>query len=332
MAAAPTPTLGVDNSVEAVARGLVESEERREKAARAPVKAAAPQPPVEEPEPEPVEEPTEGEEPAADEPVEGEGEEVTEPTEDEAAETLPAYTVPGEEKPVPVDELISGYLRTKDYTQKTMAVASERTSIAQERKQFAVEREQVAARLGPLIQQAVQMLDAEDPRALEELRVTDPGAWSARMVARQQQIDATQRLMAEQKALAEQALTDRIPQERTALAAAEPAFAKDFATAYKATGEYVLAQGFTPAEWNEVTDHRVVRLAHKAMRYDQLTTRKAPEVKKQLSQLPKVARPGAAKHPGQVKAEKAAAHREAAFKSGRVEDIAAYLERALPSQ
>jgi hypothetical protein len=327
MAAAPAPTLGVSDSdsVEAVARGLLEAEER----AAQPVKAAAPQPPVEEPEQtEEIAEPGEAEEPAADEPVEGEEGEPEAADGEQSA--LPAYAVPGEENPVPVDELISGYLRQKDYTQKTMLTANERKAVEQERRQFNIEREQVAARIGPLLQRVTAMLDSEDPRALEELRVTDPGAWSARMVSRQQQIESVQRLAAEQQALSQQAMAERIPQERAALAASEPAFAKDFAGSYRATGEYVLAQGFTPAEWNEVTDHRLVRMAHKAMRYDQLTTRKAPEVKKQLAALPKVARPGSPKPAGQVKAEKMRANRDAALKSGKVEDVARYLESAHP--
>lgn len=327
-AAAPPPTLGADDSVESVARGLVETEG----ASARPVKAAAPQPPAETPPEEPEAEPVESDEPKPDETVDGEepaeGEEAPA---DEAADALPAYTVPGEEKPVPVDELVSGYLRQKDYTQKTMAVSAERTQFQSEKKQFWTEVEAVKARIGQLVGEAVQALEGQDLAALNELRVTDPGAWSAQMLARQQQIARVQQLQAEQQSLVQMELAERVPQERAALAASIPEFAKDFAGVYKATGEYVLAQGFTPAEWNQVTDHRQVRMAYKAMRYDQLATRKAPEVKKQLSTLPKVARPGSPKAPGQVKAEQVRAQRDAAYKSGRVEDIAKLIERALPA-
>lgn len=273
-------------------------------------------------EPEPDEAPAEAEAPEAEEP---EAEPEPEPT-----DTFTVQTPDGPQQ-VKLDELISGYTRHSDYTRKTQAVAAERQAIAQERRRFAAEQQAVAERIGPLIQATMQALEAEDVAGLEELKLTDPGAWSARMVERQHRAEHAARLREEQVRLQAEARAAAVPLERQALASKAPEFTRDFAGVYSRVGAYVMASGFTPDEWNGLIDHRQVLMAYKAMKYDELATRaRQPKVKQRLERLPRAARPGVPKAPGEQRRDRVVAARKDAFERGTVESIARYLEQSQP--
>jgi predicted ribosome quality control (RQC) complex YloA/Tae2 family protein len=63
------------------------------------------------------------------------------------------YTVrvDGEEVEVTIDELLSGYSRTQDYTRKTMALADQRKSLETELEQIRQERAQLTQVLSKLM-------------------------------------------------------------------------------------------------------------------------------------------------------------------------------------
>ena len=87
----------------------------------------------------------------------------------------------------------------------------------------------------------------------------------------------------------------RVPHEREALMAVNPAFKRDFFGEYERLGRYAIAPdggGLRPEEWDLVDDHRHINLVWKAREYDLATRKTAPELKKKLARKPQPPRSG----------------------------------------
>lgn len=283
-----------------------------------------------------------GDEPADDEalaePVEGEIDDAdldAEPSDDETPEVDPADPLirfdDGTE--LALSEVKRGFLRQSDYTRKTQETAELRKAVEAERAQYLAEKKQVSDQLGPLIQQAIAVL--ENPSALaelEELRQIDPGAYAVKMMDRQQKQAQLQQLEWQRRQLAEAAEREEAErfqreraetanQSRAVLMEKIPAAKKDFATWYRDLGRYVLEQGIPAESWDNEVDHHVITLAWKAMQYD-AATRKTPATEKRLRNAPQTMRPGAARPPGHARERDLREATERAHKSGTVEDLA----------
>lgn len=289
--------------------------------------------------------PSESAEQAQDDPEpEGEPEEEgeTEPSEDEEQpeededqneETPQAFTVKvnGEEKQVPVEELVRGYQRHADYTQKTQALADERRQFEQESQSVKQQRGQ----LEQLIQDVTARITELTPPPVdwERLRATDPiefaSQWAQHQMRQQEmaQYQQAAEYLAGQKA-EEQAAAQReaVSQEAEKLIEAIPEW-KDPGKARaekQKLRDYGRSLGFTDQEIASVLDHRVVVLLRNAQKYEDMMKQK-PVAKARIESAP-VLKPGTTSRP---KVTELTRMKQRLAKTGRVEDAASVFEQFL---
>jgi hypothetical protein len=215
---------------------------------------------------------------ASDEPDE-EGDQAEEEAEaEEEQEHIYTVKVDGTEVEVPASELVKGYQRQQDYTQKTMALAEERKALTQEFEQARTERVQYLQGLQALEHQLTALqpqrpdfdrLYAENP--VEAARVEYE--WrkyedSMRTISAEKQKVAQIEEMAQAQQIAqmveqnrERLLNERLPEWK------DPNKAKRDRDAIRQT---LVAEGFTPEELNQLYDDRMVKIAWKAAQYDQM--------------------------------------------------------------
>lgn len=188
--------------------------------------------------------------------------------------------VDGEEVAVTLDELKSGYSRTKDYTKKTTELANQRKAFEAEAQAIAAERQQYQQLLGALQQQ----LNTGTEPDWDELRATDPIEYSLQMAdwqRKQQKMAAVQneqnRLNQLNSVQQQKAMAEQLQREAQALVTVIPEWGdKAKADTVKAmVKEQGKKLGFSDDELNNVFDHRAVLALHKAAKYDQLMAKQA---------------------------------------------------------
>jgi len=289
-----------------------------------------------------VEEQVQAEEVEA-EPQEAEAESESEDTQDESDNTdqeeEPKYVVKaaGEEKEVPLSELIKGYQLGADYTKKTTEVAEQRKAVEAERQ--AIEeakyaRDSYAQRL-----QAIdQLLSQSQPRAedLQYLKENDPIGYAVKVAELSEQKEQLAAVRAEQNRIANEqqseqaaAIQNRIAQEAAKLAQVLPEFSDKVKgeNLRKEIRSYGKELGFTDEELGSVYDSRHVLTLHKAMMYDKLQKAK-PSVTKKVSQAPKMLQAGT----GGNKVTESDVVRQQSNRlrqSGKISDAASVLEQFL---
>jgi hypothetical protein len=217
----------------------------------------------------------------------------TDPVEEaqEADETAPdeeaTYTVKvnGEELQVPLAELLNGYSRTTDYKQKTTEVAEMRRDL--EAKATTIEAD-IKAHYASQLEQATNAFEQFDPVLMEartinweQLKATDPAAyvqWQDTVNVRLQQIDqmkqqaatARQESQQQQQAQEQQERAQRFDQTAEKIVSEMPELADE--AKFQAFASDAIAhlknEGFEPDEIASSLDHRVLKLADKARRWD----------------------------------------------------------------
>lgn len=254
----------------------------------------------------------------------------------ETADAQPKYTVKvdGKELTVPVNELIMGYQRNSDYTQKTQRLAEQRQehvaeveAVKTERGKYSVLLTRLDARLQEILPQVPNW---------EELRATDPvgfaSQWAHHNQIQQERavVQMEQNRLQQQNAIDLQSKTQEyVAAERKLLAGDIPDLADPVKgkVLKQALLEYGLTQGFGEAELSGVDDHRAVVLLHKAWKYDQLMLRRAAaqvKIKEAPAGLPATARGSTTRKVSEVTRAK-----QTLAKTGRVEDAAALFEQFL---
>jgi hypothetical protein len=227
-------------------------------------------------EPTPEEDATEPDE-SPEEPEEG--------TPEEQAE--PKYTVKvnGEEREVPLSELLNGYSRTEDYKAKTAAVAEERRAVEAEKatvearvsEQYATRLEEATnlfAQFDPVLASAQQInweaLKREDPAAFVQAQ----DAVNERLTAIQQMKQHVEQVRAQTQqqrdAEAQRERAERFDKAADEIVKIRPELADEAkfrAFADESVG-YLKGEGFSGEEIVEALDHRVLKLADKARRWD----------------------------------------------------------------
>lgn len=215
---------------------------------------------------------------ASDEPEE-EGDQAEEEAEgEEEQEHIYTVKVDGTEIEVPASELVKGYQRQQDYTQKTMALAEERKALTQEFEQARTERVQYLQGLQALEQQLTALqpqrpdfdrLYAENPVEAARLEYE----WrkyedSMRTISAEKQKLSQLEEMAQAQQIAqmveqnrERLLNERLPEWK------DPNKAKRDRDAIRQT---LVAEGFTKDELDQLYDDRMVKIAWKAAQYDQM--------------------------------------------------------------
>jgi hypothetical protein len=260
------------------------------------------------------------------------------------ADTVHDVTVNGKKSFVSYPELVKGYERLSDYTQKTQELASERNEMAPFAAMVAHAKKdpdfvrhvqayfqqgphpelQAAARADLADEQIAALLDSDEPgqvaRAKEVLRAR--AQLRQVMAQRKQYEEAAQ---AEQK----QMLESYLAAERSKVEHSIPDYAnkaKDIASSLRDV------YGFTEAELSGVYDSRLVRVAHDAMLYRKSLENGSKiglEGKRQAPPPPRAVKPGAGRTVSAQEVRRSREMTERAKQSGRTEDWAAVIANRL---
>jgi len=218
------------------------------------------------------------------------GSEETNEADEEGSSQTYTVRVDGEEVEVTIDELLSGYSRTQDYTRKTMALADQRKGLETELEQIRHERAQLT--------QVLEQMDVQDQEQepnWDLLYQQDPQQWLIqREVWREKQerkralVEEKQRLLQAQEADKQRVVSQFVEQERGRLTEVLPQWRDEkVAKAEKAkVADYAKRIGFTDQEIAQFYDHRAVSTLYKAMKFDELQGGK-PKAKKQATPVAK---------------------------------------------
>lgn len=246
-------------------------------------------------------------------------------------------TVGGEEVEVTAEELQSGYMRQKDYTQKTMEVAETRKGLR--------EAEETLLGLEQEYEQNLQVVASVLTGGLgfdpdwNAVKTANPENWKQireEWLERQDQIKAVRGEMARVQQNATQRAKDlreqRVAEEQEKLRAAvpewlDPAVAKVDA---EKLGRTAALYGIEPEEFANVIDHRLILILRDAMRAREMdeTADQGKDVRRKTRKKSPTLKSGSRKAPGKtpVKTKKArAAARKRLTQSGKIGDAEAAL-------
>lgn len=213
------------------------------------------------------------------------GEVEAEPEEGTPEEQTYTVKVNGEERQVPLEELLKGYSRNEDYKAKTTAVAEERRAL--EAKAATIDAD-LKAQYANQLEEATNLFAQFDPVLVEArqinweaLKATDPAAYVAaldQVQTRQAQLEqmrqqvATARQQTEQQrqALTQQDQAKRFDATAEELVKVNPELADEakFQQFASANIDYMRSVGFTDAEVADYLDHRVLTVMDKARQWD----------------------------------------------------------------
>lgn len=215
--------------------------------------------------------------------------------------------VNGETLKVTLDELKQGYSRTKDYHQKTQAVAAKSRELNQSHAQVAQAYARKLQETHAIVAGLSQMLVGDINSAeMQALRRSNPQEW---MIARQDISDRIEGFNAIISNLQQEherhrtSFTQTQQTNSTALIEQEmeqlSRFIPDWAEGKngKPSGRerlsaYLDKNGFNRAEYAGITDHRMLAIADKARRWDEMQASRDKMPKPKAKPLPKRIPPG----------------------------------------
>ena len=259
--------------------------------------------------------------------------------EDNSQEEEPSYVVKaaGEEKEVPLSELIKGYQLGADYTKKTTEVAEQRKQVEAERaaiEEAKYARDSYAQRLQAIDNFLTSQMPQEDLNALKE---NDPIGYAVKIAELSEKKEQLAAIRAEQARIAQEqqsdyarAMSERVAQEAQKLAQVLPEFSDPAKgdNFRKEIRNYGKTLGFTDEELSQVYDSRHVLTLHKAMMYDKLQKSK-PAITKKVSEAPRMLRAGTSGSNKQSDEQRIQQQKSQLRNSGKVRDAAALFEQFL---
>jgi hypothetical protein len=259
--------------------------------------------------------------------------------EDDSQEEEPYYVIKaaGEEKEVPLSELIKGYQLGADYTKKTTEVAEQRKLVEAERgaiEEAKYARDNYAQRLQAIDQFLTSQMPQED---LQSLKENDPIGYAVKVAEISEKKEQLQAIRAEQARIAQEqqsdyarAMSDRVQQEASKLAQVLPEFSDPAKgdNFRKEIRNYGKTLGFTDEELSQVYDSRHVLTLHKAMMYDKLQKSK-PAITKKVNEAPRMLRAGTSGGTKQSQEQTLQKQKSQLRTSGKVRDAAALFEQLL---
>lgn len=263
---------------------------------------------------------------------EGESDETDEQTDDETPEPRKfKVKANGQDIEVTEDELVKGYSRTADYTQKTQALAAERKAFQSEKEAVSRERQEYATYLGQLKTALEQ--SAQEPD-WDKLRAEDPDAFQIAWTDWQRHKERLAKVEKEQQETMAKVARDHaerfnayVAEQKSKLLEALPAWA-DEAVAKKEAAEmreFAQSLGYTDDEINQVYDHRLILVLRDAAAFRK-SQQQAETVRKKVEKV-------VVEKPGQKKPRKkmpeAVKAQLLARKTGRVEHAAKYFEQII---
>ena len=269
--------------------------------------------------------------------------EYTEDSDEDVEEAVDAEPEPkkfkvkaaGEEVEVDLDELISGYQRSKDYTQKSQALAEQRKEVEARQAQLAEvqrEREVYSQRLQAIDQFLGQQMGAQED--LATLKEIDPIGYAVKVAERSELEKQRAVIHAEQQRLAQKQQAERNEQLQTHLqreaqlmTQAIPELAGEQGNSVKKEiMSYAKSLGFSDQELSAIYDHRAVLALYKAMKYENLQKSK-PDALKKVQAAPKTMKAGSSNPPTKSSQDKKVMQK--LRQTGKVRDAATAFERFL---
>jgi len=230
-------------------------------------------------------------------------EEIVTEDETEEYEEQEYYTVKnnGVEEDVTLDELVAGYSRQSDYTKKTTDLANQRKQFEQQQSELSQERNRLQQGLQQLNQQLSTQIENEptneqwqslyDDDPMEYMRQKD--IWRDKR-EHLQKVQQEQQNLQHQNNLQQQELMQKhIAEEQVKLTKAIPEWKDEKVANVDKRNIVTFAKrfGFNEQELNGATDHRAILMLYKAMKFDELETKK-PLVKKKVRKAPKMTKSG----------------------------------------
>jgi hypothetical protein len=258
---------------------------------------------------------------------------------DDASFDLLSATVEVDGEEITVEELKRGNLRQRDYTRKTQELAEARKTLEANYEEIQRERAQYAQML-PALQERLQQPVEQEPD-WDTLYDTDPvmaakaeRQWKKQQEERTAQLQAVeaerQRMMGLEQQRLEQMQAQYFEQQRELLPELIPEW-RDNTVASKEAKDirgFLLKEGFSEQDVNGLTNATLVKLARKAMLYDQGQTRATEAKKKPKTQKTKTLKAGSRSTQPRPKSEQKQALQRVR-QTGRVQDAAAAIKTLL---
>jgi hypothetical protein len=258
---------------------------------------------------------------------------------DDASFDLLSATVEVDGEEITVEELKRGNLRQRDYTRKTQELAEARKELEANYEEIQRERAQYAQML-PALQERLQQPVEQEPD-WDTLYDTDPTMaakaerqWKKQQGERQAQLQAVeaerQRMMGLEQQRLEQMQAQYFEQQRELLPELIPEW-RDNSVASKEAKDirgFLLKEGFSEQDVNGLTNATLVKLARKAMLYDQGQTRATEAKRKPKTQKTKTLKAGSRSTQPRPKSEQTQALQRVR-QTGRVQDAAAAIKTLL---
>ena len=258
---------------------------------------------------------------------------------DDASFDLLSATVEVDGEEITVEELKRGNLRQRDYTRKTQELAEARKQLEANYEEIQRERAQYAQML-PALQERLQQPVEQEPD-WDTLYDTDPTMaakaerqWRKQQEERAAQLQAVeaerQRMMGLEQQRLEQMQAKYFEQQRELLPELIPEW-RDNTVASKEAKDirgFLLKEGFSEQDVNGLTNATLVKLARKAMLYDQGQTRATEAKKKPKTQKTKTLKAGSRSTQPRPKSEQQQALQRVR-QTGRVQDAAAAIKSLL---
>ena len=203
----------------------------------------------------------------------------------------------GEEREVDESEAIELAQKGYDYTQKSQALAKERTELQENnQKQIAEEQKQYSEKL-KYFETALWHAIAPEMRNIDwnALARDDPAQWAQKMQAATNVNNLLQAVKSEQERVT-QATRDQakakygkyIEESREILQNDIPGWNTAL---YESVMKSGMDYGYSREEVTQMVDHRAIKVLHDAMKYRALQKAK-PEMEKKVAAVPKVTKPG----------------------------------------
>ena len=233
--------------------------------------------------------------------------------------------VNGEEREVTFDELKKGYQLESDYRKKTSEIAEQRKQLEAERQHYANQLKAVI----PALQQQVNKYANIDWATLAK---DDPAQYVAVRAEAEQHFAQLQMAQAESQQLEHQQVQERTQAHRERLTAEKaklveklPVFAdpEKGKVAVSELRTYLKDVGYTDDEIGNLADHRATIIAWEAAQYRK-AKKAAVVAQKKAVTVPQVQKPGATTRVD-PKRDAVSAAAERVRKTGKVDDLAAYL-------
>ena len=194
---------------------------------------------------------------------------------EEPQEVVFTVKVDGEEIEVNQEELISGYQRNKDYTQKTQSLAEERKAIEATQSELEAQRTQYIELNKQMLQQDMAALKQFDNIDWASLKENDPLEYAAKYAEKleaerqaQMRLQATQNAIAQSQQQEQAVMNQYLAEQQVELETILPE-SKD-AEFKTQLAEYAQSIGYTDEDLSNLVRAKDVVMLNKARLYDEL--------------------------------------------------------------